>query len=821
MKKILLVILIFLCLLFSISCKEDNQEIPEDKKKDKQETIEDKYFVITFTDYDDSIISTVKVKEGEEVTYPSNPTRDRYTFIGWSLDVKTVSADITIKAQYEIVKEKYKITYMVTDEDWICKSKEEVVNNFLSDFYDFVSPKESRVAFLYGIQGGEPSWYNYIGGSVGPLNYLLKDNNLELDDDNYFFNSSKYKEKWMSLGVYVRDKVCGNNKRFGNPDNSYTYGALDFKRYIIGDPDKYLATYGGEEVFYGYPIVSVIHTDYYWTGPLLSNYLKPLPSHLFQGWYKDKELTEEVNVYESGDLVLYPKYSTERLYDISFATDSEITPIKVKKGDTVTLPSISKPECEFQGWYLDFIKMPDEFVFNYDTSIELTPKFYYNDRINKEYLVYDDKVITYKGSLVGVEIPTEYEEKDGMRACWVSSFINSYKPSSNKSEMMRELLFVLDTMDSFNMNCVIFHIRTHNNAFYKTNLAPIKPEYGTYATFEEWDYLTWFIEECHKRGIEFHAWLNPYRIDLSGLSSNATTEDVASRFKDYPLNPASKAENILMTYNSDGKPGSILNPAKDEVINYLVDVCLEIIENYDVDGIHFDDYFYHRLSEDKNVLHDADQDDYEAYIDNNDTSYKKDDEEDKLSWRRDNVNRLVKAIHDSIVEYNKENNRSVVFGISPTGVYRSGDGSAESGSLTTGGGHYNKYTLCDSVYWIKNGYVDYIMPQCYTSFDNPDYYFHEITSWWNKVVAGTNVKLYIGMSISKAVNSSYDFSWRTQERELINQLLYLETLENVEGVCFFSFTSLKTILDSVDNIAKDAFRILKEEMWINKVNIPK
>ena len=821
MKKLLLIIIVFLFILLGVSCKK-NQEIPNDNKEDKQEPVEDKYYVITFTDYDDSIISAVKVKDGEEITYPTNPTRDQYEFIGWYPDVKLAIADMTIKAQYEFIQERFAITYMVTDDDWICKSKEEVVDNFLSDFYDFVSPKESRVAFLYGLQGGEPSWYNYIGGSVGPLNYLLKDNNLDLSDDNYFFNSSKYKEKWMNLGLYVRDRVCGNNKRFGNPDNSYTYGALDFKRYITSDPDKYLATYGGEEVFYGYPTVNIIHDEYYLTGLQISYYLKPLPNPLFLGWYKDEELTEEVGVYERGDLVLYPKYSTERLYEVSFDTaDSAIDSIKVKKGDKVTLPSISEPECEFQGWYLDFIKMPNEFIFNYDTSIVLTPRFYYNDRINKEYLIYNDEVITYKGSLVGVEIPTEYEDKSGMRACWVSSFINSYKPSSNKEEMIEELSFVLDTMESFNMNCVIFHIRTHNNAFYKTNLAPIKQEYGTYETFEEWDYLTWFIAECHKRGIEFHAWLNPYRIDLSGLGSNATTEDIASRFKDYPLNPASKAENILMTYNSETNQGSILNPAKDEVINYLVDVCLEIIENYDVDGIHFDDYFYHRLSEDKNVLHDADQVDYELYIDSHDTAYKKDDEEDKLSWRRDNVNRLVKAIHDSIVKYNKENNRNVVFGISPTGIYRSGDGSVESGSLTSGGGHYNKYTLCDSVYWIKNGYVDYIMPQCYTSFNNPDYAFHEITTWWNKVVEGTSVKLYIGMSISKAVNNTYEYSWRTEEKELINQILYLQTLDNVEGVCFFSFTSLKSILSDKNNIAYKAFETLRDEMWTKKVDISK
>ncbi len=823
--KIVVLFIIFSFFIFNISCgKEDNPQKNDEEKEELQNEV-DIYYNIIFIDSDGSLIKSIKVKKGDKIEYPEDPISPLpdYKFKEWSEKAEIASCDLEITAIYESIVRTYNITYMTTEEDWYIKSKEEMVENFLNDFYSFVSPKESKVVFIFGLQDGDPSWYNYIGGSVGTFNYLIKDNDIDLDDDNYFFNSSKYKEKWAPLARYVRDKICKSNHRFGYKDIEYMYGALDFKRYIIGDPDKYLETYGGSDLFYGYPYFAfpkVTSYDYPFSKELMM-----LPNPLFSGWYKDSNYQEEIKeipLGESGDITLYPKFSEIRKYTISFNFSSLIPSITVEYGEKVTLPEINLEDgTSFDGWYLDYLKMPKEFIYDYKTDITLTPRLKYSNSINKEYLIYDDKVITYKGSIVGVEIPTRYVEKDGLRAAWVSSFINSYNPSTNIENMKSELTYVLDTLESFNMNCVIFHIRTHNNAFYKTHLAPIKDEYGTYETFEEWDYLTWFIDECHNRGIAFHAWLNPYRIALSGYSPDTTSEDIAKLYKDYPLNPASVASNISMTYDSNGTIGAILNPAKDEVINYLVDVCLEIVENYDIDGIHFDDYFYHKLGQTNNILEDIDQSEYESFIDNNDTSFKKDNENDKCEWRRQNVNKMVKAIHDELTKYNNYHDRNVVFGISPTGVYRSGNGSVDSGSLTTSGGHYGKYTFSDSVAWIKNGYIDYIMPQCYTSFDNPSYYFHEITTWWNKVVEGTNVKLYIGMSISKAVDKTYTYSWRTQDKELINQLLYLQTLDNVEGVCFFSFTSLKSILSDEDNIAYESFIILKDEMWTRKVDIPK
>ena len=290
----------------------------------------------------------------------------------------------------------------------------------------------------------------------------------------------------------------------------------------------------------------------------------------------------------------------------------------------------------------------------------------------------------------------------------------------------------------------------------------------------------------------------------------------------YPENPASSRYNILLTYNSEESRGAILNPALEEVQDYITKVCMEVVENYDVDAIHFDDYFYAKLSESNNILEDPDQEDYDFYINNNnERNFKLNSVSDKEAWRRMNVDNLIKKIHLSLEEYNNKNNKNVEFGISPTGVYKSGDGSVESGSNTTTPGHYAGKLFCDTVKWINENWIDYIMPQCYYSFDYINNSFHEMASWWNKVVEGTNVSLYIGIGLHNSISGTYEYSWAKEENELINQLLYLNTLKNVKGVSLFSFTSMMNIYNDLDSISYNAFIKLKNEMWLHKVKVAK
>lgn len=787
---------------------------------------------VIFKDFDGTVISTQEVMSGNKAIAPEVPFRMFYEFTGWDKDFSFVSENLEITAQYKPSNMEFNIEYVIDDKYKDYQTKDEMILDFLYDFYEFVNPTESLKSFIYGVYDDEGTWVNYIGGSEGAYNYLIYNNDINANNDEYFLNSSKYKEKWYCLAEYVKVKICAGNKRFGYPDVTYSYGALDFKRYITNNPSSYISSYGGESVFYGYPKTEFTYeTKYKYTS---DDVLLPITKSLyFEGWYLDENYTDgPYTLLETGSVghkTFYAKINTDLTHTISFNTniDVQIEDMIVRKNDNIILPVLEKDGLIFDGWYLDYVFVENDFIYNFDCSINLVAKWIDHNNINYDYLQYNGKNITYRNSVVPVELPDQYIEKEEeLRACWVSSFTNSFEPSTNKEEMMKELTTVLDFMESYNMNCMIFHIRTHNNAFYKTQLAPISSEYGTYESFAEWDYLEWLIEECHKRNIEFHAWLNPYRIEQYGISNDLSVKDATKKIADeyamYPENPASNRYNILLTYDNEASRGAILNPALEEVQDYITKVCMEVVENYDVDAIHFDDYFYAKLSESNNILEDPDQEDYDFYINNNnERNFKLNSVSDKEAWRRMNVDNLIKKIHTSLTDYNKTNSKNVKFGISPTGVYKSGDGSVESGSNTTTPGHYAGKLFCDTVKWINENWIDYIMPQCYYSFDCINNSFHEMASWWNKVVEGTNVSLYIGIGLHNSISGTYEYSWAKEENELINQLLYLNMLKNVKGVSLFSFTSMMNIYNDLNSISHNAFIKLKNEMWLHKVKVAK
>ena len=132
------------------------------------------------------------------------------------------------------------------------------------------------------------------------------------------------------------------------------------------------------------------------------------------------------------------------------------------------------------------------------------------------------------------------------------------------------------------MNAMIFHIRANHDAWYNSKINKINSQLIG-VDFDVFDPLEYVITEAHKRGIEFHAWLNPYRIG----STYGSKQEVADAYSAYPNNPASNENNVLI-----GSPLQILDPGIPEVREFIIDTCLEIVENYDVDAIHFDDYFY-------------------------------------------------------------------------------------------------------------------------------------------------------------------------------------------------------------------------------------
>ena len=321
--------------------------------------------------------------------------------------------------------------------------------------------------------------------------------------------------------------------------------------------------------------------------------------------------------------------------------------------------------------------------------------------------------LTYRGTNEKVYRLSEYNyPTNQLRAAWVTVFagdISGYTSETQFKEMMNN---VLDDMDRMGMNAIVFHVRTHNNALYKSELNPLASWWSN-VNFDEFDPLEWLIEECHSRGIEFHAWLNPYRVSGNGTNSQYAAEPLPA------VNLANDESNLL-------KVGSnvIFDPGIPEVRDFIVDTCMELIENYDVDAIHFDDYFYISGANDAETR--------EKYNTEN------------LSigdFRRKQVDLFIEALSNEIRAYNAENNKTVQLGISPSGIYKNGSYQAtptydSNGNLisptysnTSGFAHYDDYLYSDTLNWINHEWIDYIMPQCYWAIEHSIASFVELTKF--------------------------------------------------------------------------------------------
>ena len=407
--------------------------------------------------------------------------------------------------------------------------------------------------------------------------------------------------------------------------------------------------------------------------------------------------------------------------------------------------------------------------------------------------------VTYRGSSTVVQIPDQYEaEKTDFRAAWVSLFVADMSSYSNESNWKKEVKSVIDVFKYYNLNTMIFHVRTHNNALYKSKLNPVAKWFEN-ADFDTFDPLTYLIDECHKAGIEFHAWMNPYRISTLTTDINEAMENGQYLSSKVPsANPARFAGNLI-----NGSSGVILNPGLPKVRDFIVDTCMEVIENYDVDAIHFDDYFYISGTNDDAT--------YAAY------------NPKKLSradWRREQVNLFIEQLHDAMTEYNQKNNKAVQLGISPSGIYKNGNGSVSSGSNTAGFAHYGDYLYSDTYKWAKEGWIDYLLPQSYWAFEHKTAGYADVMDWWNIAFAGLDCLLYSGIGYYMA-DSSGNASWYTNMNELANQLTYLTKLGNVSGYSLYSFKYMRSAYNGgTKNSAQQVNNAAKAGCFSNVALVP-
>ncbi len=372
-----------------------------------------------------------------------------------------------------------------------------------------------------------------------------------------------------------------------------------------------------------------------------------------------------------------------------------------------------------------------------------------------------------------IKAQTHLNPKREFRGVWVATVANidwPSKPGLTSQEQQDELVTILNQHQQSGINAVMLQIRPAADAFYGQGrelwsrfLTGVQGK----APAPYYDPLAFAIAEAHKRGIELHAWFNPYRATNDLIDRNTNPNHITKQKPEW-----------FFTYS--GK--KLFNPGLPEVRQYIISVIMDVVRNYDVDGIHFDDYFY-PYPEAGHVI--GDNKAYQLYG----AGLKSIDD-----WRRQNVDTLIHAVSDSIHQAKAH----VKFGISPFGIWRNQSQDPE-GSLTNGLDGYGKL-YGDARKWVKSGWVDYINPQIYFPINYPAAAYEKLVDWWANNAFGKH--LYIGIGAYRAMETKSGWQKRNQ---IPDQIRYLRQNSRVQGKVFFSSKSLKNNLAGLNDSLKNDF----------------
>lgn len=398
------------------------------------------------------------------------------------------------------------------------------------------------------------------------------------------------------------------------------------------------------------------------------------------------------------------------------------------------------------------------------------------------------KIIIVFGAILFFSCGTVAGLEREFRGVWVATVVNIDWPKngSDTSEKQKEdFLELLTFYEKLNFNTMIVQVRTSGDAFYPTELAP----WSRFITGKEGqpkegfeDPLEWMIDQTHQRGMQIHAWMNPYR---ATFDLDTTILDQSHDFFKHP--------EWMVKY---GKK-YYYNPGIPEVWKHLTQVVEEVVINYNVDGIHFDDYFYpYKING-------------ELFNDSLSYAQKGIPEQSLGDWRRSNIDSLVKNVHQAI----KTHKPWVQFGISPFGVWKN-KSSDSKGSETRAGQTTYEDLYADPLLWMEQDWLDYIVPQVYWSMDYAPASHRKITKWWAN--NSINTKLYIGNGAYKVKNNPDD-AWN-KTRELPKQLQWARCLPKVEGNVFFSAKSLPQHVDISKKISRRFYK-LPADVPVSQKNI--
>lgn len=352
--------------------------------------------------------------------------------------------------------------------------------------------------------------------------------------------------------------------------------------------------------------------------------------------------------------------------------------------------------------------------------------------------------------LPGAAYATEAPKRE-FRGAWMHTVFQGQYHKQTTEENKAYLIRQLDSLQAAGVNAVLFQVRPQADAFYPSELEP----WSCYLTDDGkapepfWDPLQFMIDQCHSRGMELHAWLNPYRV----TSSAKQTLPKSHIYHRHP--------ERFVRY-ADGK--LYFDPALPENRDFIVAVVGDIVDRYDVDGIHFDDYFYPYPVAGKDFPDDG--------------SYKKYGKgTDRGDWRRSNVDSLIVNVHRRI----SASKPWVRFGISPFGIYR--NKSTDPGGSDTNGLQNYDALYADVLLWERNGWIDYLLPQLYWELEHKAASYLVLVDWWNNN-AGKNRHLYIGQDVGKTMTKA-DLAPSKNPTQLRHKIELTRTADNIQGNCWW------------------------------------
>lgn len=362
------------------------------------------------------------------------------------------------------------------------------------------------------------------------------------------------------------------------------------------------------------------------------------------------------------------------------------------------------------------------------------------------------------------DVSAQQSPKRELRGAWITTFSNIDWPVRSQTPQQQKNAFIdiIDHHQATGINTVFVQIRSQCDAFYPSALEPwsadLTGRQGV-APVPYWDPLEFMIKECRKRNMEIHAWLNPYRAisSINNLSSFANNH-VVKQHPEWLLEVG-----VLRT----------LDPGLPQVRTYILNVIKDIVNRYDVDGVHFDDYFYPSGSFNDDQTFNT----YPRGFSN------------RADWRRDNVNILIKETYEAINDLKPW----VKFGVSPSGIYRNSTNPA-IGTPTAGMEHYNAL-YADSKKWIAEGWVDYLAPQVYWYRGQSNADYTKIVPWWNNNSA--NRHIYIGQAGYKVNDATQGNAWLVSS-EIPNQIRLDRRPEynQVHGQIIYNTKSLRVTSNS-------------------------